>query len=376
MHFAVLTHTFFPVVGGAEIGIHEMYNRIGATNDVTVVTSLPDNYVDDFVVGDDRTGKTYDVLRYEGRRLGGHNGSFDRIKLVLGWTEFRVIRALHRGKKLDAVNIHFAAPYGLAAVWIRLFLRVPVIVSLIGRSDVYADLGIWGRWHLRAVVGAATKTVQISSYCLRGMRGGKAIEVVPYGADILGFTVGSGTGPIQGAPVVLASFQRLSPVKRTDVLLDVAVELERRHPGRFTLRVFGKGSERTALDAKIVGESISNVELCGYISDDHLADELRRAHVFVAHTMSETFGVMFVQAMAAGLPIVAARTSSVPYVVDSNLNGELVEPFDIGAFADAVERQIEPSRWASVSRRNRARAVNEFNWDLIAVRMTGILERM
>ncbi|MDJ0336532.1 glycosyltransferase family 4 protein [Salinibacterium sp. G-O1] len=374
MHFAVLTHAYFPVVGGAEIGIHEIYDRIGAAHDVTIVTSLSADYSDDFVADDDRSIGTYRVLRYKGRRLWGLDGRWEKFKLLVGWREFRVIRALHRQQRLDAVNIHFAAPYGMAALWIQLFLRVPVVISLVGRSDVYADLGTWDRRHLRAVMRVATKTVQNSPYYLDKMPGGESVEVVPYGANLHDFTVGSGEGPVSQAPVVLVTFQRLSPVKRVDVLLDVAAELERRHPGRFVLRVFGKGSEGAALESKISTEKIVNAELLGYVSDERLADELRNAHVFVAHTMSETFGVMFVQAMAAGLPIVAASTSSIPYVVDSDTNGELVPPFDVPGFADAVERQVVPERWATVSRANRARAEKEFDWDVIARRMKTIME--
>ncbi len=372
MHVAILTHTFWPVVGGAEVGIHELAVRLAERHHVTVVTSMPENYADAFIVPLPES-LPYDVLRYDAVQPRGGSRR-DQVRLLLGWREFRVLRALHRRRRLDALNIHFAAPFGLAALWVRLLLGVRTVVSLIGRSDVYADLGPARRRHLRLVLRVAHRAVQISGYCLAGLRGGDRVPVLPYGVDTARFRPDPARRP--GAVVGLASVQRLSPVKRVDLLLDVAGELERRRPGRYRLTVMGKGSEEGALRRKIVDDGLVNVTLTGFVPDDEVARVLADSDLFVAHTMSETFGVMFVQAMAAGLPIVAARATSVPYVIGDPENGSLVEPFDVAAFADAVERLADDDEARSaVAVRNRRTATEQYDWDGIASRLEGYLSR-
>ena len=82
--------------------------------------------------------------------------------------------------------------------------------------------------------------------------------------------------------------------------------------------------------------------------------------------MLETFGVVFAEAMASGLPIVAARTSCVPHVVAPE-NGTLVEAFDTETFARAILAFAgDPARRADVAKGNRLRAEREFDWDRIA----------
>jgi glycosyltransferase involved in cell wall biosynthesis len=97
--------------------------------------------------------------------------------------------------------------------------------------------------------------------------------------------------------------------------------------------------------------------------------------VFVFHSLLETFGIVFAQAMASALPIVAANTSCVPAVVYPE-NGELIRPFDVESFADAVLRLArDRDLRRSIGRRNRERAVGEFDWDIIAAAYENVLQR-
>jgi glycosyltransferase involved in cell wall biosynthesis len=66
-----------------------------------------------------------------------------------------------------------------------------------------------------------------------------------------------------------------------------------------------------------------------------LAEEYNRAHVFCLPSVQEGFGIVFLEAMAAGKPIVAARAAAVPELVR---NGILVEPENPGALAEAIVR--------------------------------------
>ena len=370
MRIAVLTHTYFPIVGGAEVGIHEIYRRF-PDDDVTIVTPIGLNYADAFVAPGHETDVPYSVLRYEGARSRFRSPRLRKLQRLIGWREFRVLARLHRESPLDAINVHFLQPFGLVALWSLLFLRVPVYLSLIGRTDVWDVMSPRMRRHARVVLRAATGFEQISEYCLDGSPFASA-TVIPYGVDSSLYRPELRRDDLRAefAPTgqtVLLAAQRLDHVKRVDILIDVARRLDQIAPGEFVLVVVGKGVAAESLAQKIATEDITNVILRGFASEDDLPAIYASSDVFVSHSMFETFGVMFAEAMASGLPVVAARTSCIPQVVTDGENGILVEPFDVEAFVRAlVGLREDPSRSRGFSERNRNKAMTRFNWNMIA----------
>lgn len=126
---------------------------------------------------------------------------------------------------------------------------------------------------------------------------------------------------------------RFYPRKRLDVLLRAAAILRDRIPG-LSFRVVGNGPQRRRLeeirrDLKL--EPI--VEWLGDLSMGALASEYNRADVFCLPSMQEGFGIVFLEAMTAGKPIVAARAAAAPEVVR---NGLLAAPGDPEALAEAI----------------------------------------
>jgi len=79
----------------------------------------------------------------------------------------------------------------------------------------------------------------------------------------------------------------------------------------------------------------SIVQWIGDVTQRQLAAEYRRADIFCLPSVQEGFGIVFLEAMAAGKPIVAARSAAVPEVVS---HGRLVEPGNAEALADAIEK--------------------------------------
>jgi glycosyltransferase involved in cell wall biosynthesis len=91
-----------------------------------------------------------------------------------------------------------------------------------------------------------------------------------------------------------------------------------------------------------------------------VADELPHADVFLLPSVTESFGVAALEAMSAGVPVVAYRVGGIPDVVGEA--GTLVEPFDVGAFADAVLAIVgDQARRNALGTAARARAVGRFD---------------
>jgi glycosyltransferase involved in cell wall biosynthesis len=122
--------------------------------------------------------------------------------------------------------------------------------------------------------------------------------------------------------------------KRVDLLLRAAAMLRERIP-ELEIRIVGGGMEEARL--RTLWRELhleSNVKWIGNVTERDLAAEYQRANVFCLPSVQEGFGIVFLEAMAAGKPIVAARSAAVPEVVK---HGCLVEPDDVEALAAGIE---------------------------------------
>jgi glycosyltransferase involved in cell wall biosynthesis len=161
----------------------------------------------------------------------------------------------------------------------------------------------------------------------------------------------------RGGPVVL-SVARMYPRKRIGDLLLAADVLRARVPG-LQVRVVGRGPEWPALSrlhAELgLGDS---VVLLGDLTRERLAEEYVNATVFCLPSVQEGFGIAFLEAMAAELPVVACRVAAVPEVVRDGVTGLLTAPRAPGELAAAIERLIaDPALARGMGREGRRRAL-------------------
>ena len=182
--------------------------------------------------------------------------------------------------------------------------------------------------------------ITVSRYCaerLEELYGVKKAVVVPELIDLDAWRHLFCTSPaaVEPGKFTVLSVCRFYPRKRLDVLLRAAALLRGTIPG-FEIRIVGNGPEfkrlrRICLELRL--EPI--VRWLGDLSRAGLAAEYNRAQVFCLPSVQEGFGIVFLEAMAAGKPIVAARAAAVPEVVR---NGILVEPDSPEALAEAMVR--------------------------------------
>jgi glycosyltransferase involved in cell wall biosynthesis len=123
----------------------------------------------------------------------------------------------------------------------------------------------------------------------------------------------------------------------------------------------------THLRSLVPGGSAGRVEFAGPVPHAALPRRYREADLFVLPSLSDAFGIPVVEAMACGLPVVAARTGGIQDSVEHGRTGLLVEPGDAGALAAAAQELLaDPARARSMGEAGRERAVRLFSWDRAA----------
>jgi glycosyltransferase involved in cell wall biosynthesis len=134
---------------------------------------------------------------------------------------------------------------------------------------------------------------------------------------------------------------RLRTRKAVAVLLEAMSVLARRRPD-LRLVIAGDGEQGPALRRRAALPDLEGrVEFAGPLDREQIAQWYRRVAVLCLPSTYEGFPVTIVEAMAAGLPVVATRVAGVPEAVEDGVTGVLVEPEDAEGLAAALDAVLE-----------------------------------
>jgi glycosyltransferase involved in cell wall biosynthesis len=197
-----------------------------------------------------------------------------------------------------------------------------------------------------------------------------ALAVVPEPIDLAEWRRRFAAAPprTSSAPTVLA-VARMYPRKRLDDLLRATVALRGRIPG-VRVRIVGQGPEAPRLRALARELEVTDtVTFLGDIARRALAVEYVSADCFCLPTVQEGFGIVFTEAMAAGLPVVACRAAAVPEVVEDGATGLLVSPRSPEELAMAIEKVLGSAALRRELGDNGRRRAAGFDLEPVAMRL-------
>ena len=287
---------------------------------------------------------------------------------------FDVVRAVRRGRP-DLLHTHMvhADVYGSAAAHAT---RTPFL-STRHNDDRYL-LGPF-RHVDRTFMHGAGAIVAISDavreFHVRAGLPADKLVTIHYGLDepprAASELTPTDAGIEPGAPLVLA-IGRLIEQKDHATLLEAFARVRETHAGaRLAILGWGRLEEATRERAAALGLA-GAVVLPGRVEP---AAWLERADVFAHTSRWEGFGIVLLEAMLAGLPVVATRASAVPEIVVDGETGLLVAPGDAAGVAAALTALLgDESRRRTLGAAGRARALGEFSVARMADRTAAVYE--
>ena len=374
----LVTNDFPPKVGGIQSYLWELWQRLDPDSFVVLTAS---SHPDAAAFDAEQRARGFRIERVPGRLLYFPTAAARRR-----------VRLLADEVGASLVVLDPALPLGLIGPG----LGLPYAVVLHGAEVTVPGRIPLSRQALARVLRGAALAVSAGGYpAAEAARaaGGRMPPVVdvPPGVDCqrltplddraraaarrrLGF-------PAEGPLVV--SVSRLVPRKGMDVLVEAAGRLAPSFPD-LVVAVAGTGRQAPELAAR-VRESGAPVHLLGAITEDEKAALLGAADVFVMACRNrwlgleqEGFGIVFLEAAAAGVPQVAGDSGGAAEAVEDGVTGLVVgRPEDPGEVATALRRLLADDRLRRrMGQAARQRAVASFDYGLLASRLAGSLSEV
>ena len=288
---------------------------------------------------------------------------------------WRRIRSAMRSFDPDLIHAHEPLTPSTSMLAV-LAAEAPVVATFHASLDRSRLMELAGP-ALRQVSGRIDAAVAVSdaaaSFVRRVVR--VPLEIVPNGVDVRAF---SDPGrPVEGLPAgpKILWVNRLDPQKGFEIMLR-AFEQIASEVGEVHLLVAGDGRDRVLLRS-LPGDLRSRILRLGTVAHEALPRYHAAADVFVSPaTGQESFGIVLLEAMAAGVPVVASDIEGYREVVRDGIDGLLVPPNDPNALAAEIRRVLsEPELAVALKAAGRSRA-QAFSWQAVAPRLEAVYDRV
>ncbi len=371
----LVTNDFPPKIGGIQNYLWELWRRLEPGVAMVATTPYRDSVAFD-------AAQPFPVDRSPEPWLGPWPWLVPRIRAMADRHRAELI-LLDPALPLGAIGPNLGRPYGviLHGAEVTIPARLPAIRSLMARTLDGASLVVSaGRYALTEAercVGRPLPSVVIppgvDAERFRPLEAGRRAEVrAEHG--------------ISADEVLVASVSRLVPRKGMDTLIRAVGEADRRlGPDGPRLRLLIGGTGRQEADLRQLIERLdAPVRLTGRLSDRGVA-ELYGAADLMAMLCNERwrgleqegFGIVFLEAAAAGVAQIAGRSGGAHEAVEHGVTGLVVDrPTDVSAAADAlVELALDPERRTKLGEAARQRAIESFDNARLAAELQDAIDR-
>lgn len=267
----------------------------------------------------------------------------------------------------DVIHAHWTLSAGTALPGHWMYNR-PLIATVQGSDIFQVTQHPIGAWFTRQILTRCSAVTTLSQALCQattvaaGMPADK-IHIIPNGVDTSEFVPPS--DPDERDPLILF-VGSLIPRKGVTYFLEALVKFFIQMPGYQAL-ILGGGSQQAALETQARQLGIDHkIKFAGFVSQEQIRYAMRKAKLLVLPSLEEGQGVVLLEALASGTPIVASNVGGIPDVVTSDV-GYLVAPADpIGLSKGMHTLLVNTEQWQAMSKAARNRAVNFYDWQLIS----------
>ncbi len=356
--------------GGAEVAVKELTDRLSSESFQFDMVTL-----------------RFDRAHPHTERIGGVNiyrvgsGSGSKLqKYLFPFRVARLARRLHRKNPYDLVWSIMANYAGFAASFFKKkFPSVPFLLTLQEGDPIsYIKRRVWLVYPLFKKIFKRADFVQaISNYLAnfaKEMGATAPIVVVPNGVDLARFrdvspdrvaTIRAGLGKKAG-DIFLVTSSRLVPKNGITDIIESLQFL----PQNVSLLVLGSGPLRAELELNAKRLTLNaRVKFLGFILHTELPFFLHASDIFIRPSLSEGMGNSFIEAMAAGVPIIATNVGGIPDFLTDRETGLFCAVHNPKDIAEQVQTLLrDPALRASITANAQNLVTEKYDWNFLAQR--------
>jgi glycosyltransferase involved in cell wall biosynthesis len=367
MRIALFTETFLPKVDGIVTRLSHTVDHLQRLGDQALVFSPEGG-----------------LTEYKGARINGVPGFplplYPELKLALPRPSIRKELELF---KPDLIHIVNPAVLGIGGLYYAKSLGIPLVASYHTHLPKYLEhygLGmleglLWEllkMMHNQAVLNLVTSTAMQDALTSQGI---ERVDVWQKGVDTELFDPELASTEVrshltQGNPdsPLLLYVGRLSAEKEIDRIKPILEAIPNAR-----LALVGDGPYRADLE-RIFADTPTF--FAGYRTGKDLAAAFASADAFVFPSRTETLGLVLLEAMAAGCPVIAANAGGIPDIVTDGVNGYLFDPADENGAIAATQRLLSRPEERETLRRNARQEAEKWGWAAATRQLQGFYQNV
>ncbi|MDZ8138761.1 MAG: glycosyltransferase family 1 protein [Nostoc sp. DedQUE04] len=354
MRIALFTETFLPKVDGIVTRLRHTVDHLQRSGNQVLVIA-PDG----------------GITEHKGAKVYGVTGFplplYPELKMALPRPAIGYV--LEKFKP-DIIHVVNPAVLGLSGIFYSKILKIPLVASYHTHLPQYLQhygLGmlegfLWELLkgaHNQAALNLCTSTAMVEELTAHGIERvdlwQRGVDTELFHPDLASVEMRSRLSQNHPESPLLLYVGRLSAEKEIERIKPI---LEAIPEARLAL--VGDGPHREALQKHFAG---TNTYFVGYLMGQELGSAFASADAFIFPSRTETLGLVLLEAMAAGCPVVAARSGGIPDIVTDEVNGYLFEPTaDVQGAIAATVRLLEQKQQRDIIRKNARQEAETWGW--------------
>lgn len=368
-----------PLGGGGGVVMAALARELAKRHEVTALTSRAGALPADSDDGGVRVLRVPVLFRKE-----LDTANFPSMLAYLPAAGWRAAR-MKRKMRFDVVNTHFVVPTGPVGQWIADRYGVPNVLSVHG-GDLYdpskkmsPHRHAWVRGPIRRLLRRADAVIAQSNNTLGNVKTiygvDRPVDLIPLGIDRppMMDRVPASVFGLPDDAFILVTIGRLVARKQTTQLVAALT-----HSGVLNahLLVVGDGPDKEPVQRAAAAQGVANrVHLLGRLNEADKYRALAAADVFASTSQHEGFGLVFLEAMALGLPVICYDHGGQTDYLTTGETGFVLRLNDVHSFATAIRTLSQSADRGRAIGESNARRVEEFFIDRCATRYESVLDR-
>ena len=320
--------------------------------------------------------ESWEILRKEGGGLPATLRKYPQgFFQVIPFTLVHALVTARCARDCDLIHAHWTLSAAAACLgsWVH---HRPILVTVHGSDIFQVTKYPVGAWLTKNVLLHCDRITAVSSALMEatitiGINPEK-IQVISNGVDTNRFVPPANENRNNTILYVGSLIER----KGVKYLLSAMPELFRSFP-HYRLVLVGEGPQYPMLRRLVNSLGIAEkVTFLGFQPQDQVRTWMQQARLLILPSLEEAQGVVLLEALACGTPVIASQVDGIPEVITPDV-GILVPPANSIALFEAIRSILRsPRRWVDMSHRARERAVKYYDWDRIASQFAGLYQSM